>query len=148
MVSTKFSLRIVPFLFVILSSNLVVLAKGKFMIVHPCRVELNDSLCYLVKKGQGKEVRETGKWELFCGEFSNLYFEEGFSPTLYVEKYDPKADTIRVIKTISRLNSEDQYYEKASCDCEKLRKEIKLGKTAEECDCSTYNPIRRAKNRK
>lgn len=50
---TKFSLRIVPLLFVILSSNLAVLAKGKFMIVHPCRVEVNDSLCYLVKKGQG-----------------------------------------------------------------------------------------------
>lgn len=149
MAPPKTFLRVVSLLFAVLSSVFSCFSKDyDYMLVHPCRVEVNDSLCYLVKKGQGKEVRETGKWELFCGEFSNLYFEEGFSPTLYVEKYDPKADTIRVIKTISRLNSEDQYYEKASCDCEKLRKEIKLGKTAEECDCSTYNPIRRAKNRK
>ncbi len=142
MVSTKFSLRIVPFLFAILSSTLSCFSDD-YMLVHPCRVEVNDSLCYLIKKGYvfSAKERKKGKWEFFCGELANFYFVEGYSPNLKVKEYNPHADTIYVIKTPSRLSSICQFYKKAPCDCEKLRGEIKRGKTAEECDCSTINVI-------
>lgn len=142
MVSTKFSLRIVPFFFAILSSTLSCFSYD-YMMIHPCRVEVNDSLCYLIKKGNGlsAKAREKGKWELFCGELANFYYEEGDSPSLVVEKYNPHADTIYVLKTLSNLSHICQFYKKAPCDCEKLRGEIKRGKTAEECDCSTINVI-------
>lgn len=142
MVSTKFSLRIVPFFFAILSSTLSCFSYD-YMMIHPCRVEVNDSLCYLIKKGNGlsAKAREKGKWELFCGELANFYYEEGDSPSLVVEKYNPHADTIYVLKTLSNLSHICQFYKKAPCDCEKIRGEIKRGKTAEECDCSTINVI-------
>ena len=74
--------------------------KGEFMQVAAERVTVDDKRCYLIKKGYSR--KDTTKWEPFCGEFSNPYYEEGYPYKLYVEKYDPHADTIHVIKTIGR----------------------------------------------
>ena len=68
------------------------------------RVTVDDKRCYLIKKGYSR--KDTTKWEPFCGEFSNPYYEEGYPYKLYVEKYDPHADTIHVIKTIGRDSSD------------------------------------------
>ena len=67
------------------------------------RVTVDDKRCYLIKKLGRKD---TTKWEPFCGEFSNFYYEEGYPYKIYVEKYDPQADTIHVIKTIGRDSSD------------------------------------------
>lgn len=142
MAPPKTFLRVVPLLFAILSSTLSCFSYD-YMMIHPCRVEVNDSLCYLIKKGNGlsAKVREKGKWELFCGEFVNLYYEEGDSPSLVVEKYNPHADTIYVLKTLSNLSHICQFYKKNPCDCEKIREKVKRGKTVKECDCSTINRV-------
>ncbi len=81
-------------------------SKGKYMQVANHRVTVDDKRCYLIKKGLGR--KDTTKWELFCGEFSNFYYEEGYPYQTYVEKYDPHADTIHVIKTIG--HSSDTYW--------------------------------------
>ena len=77
--------------------------EGEFMQVADHRVTVDDKRCYLIKKLGRKD---TTKWEPFCGEFSNFYYEEGYPYQTYVEKYDPQADTIHVIKTIGRDGSE------------------------------------------
>ena len=142
MAPPKTFLRVVPLLFARLSSTLSCFSDD-YMMIHPCRVEVNDSLCYLIKKGNGlsAKAREKGKWELFCGEFVNLYYEEGDSPSLVVEKYNPHADTIYVLKTLSNLSHMCQRYQKSTCDCEKIREKVKRGKTVKECDCSTINRV-------
>lgn len=142
MAPTKTFLRVVPLLFAILSSTFSCFSYD-YMMIHPCRVEVNDSLCYLIKEGNGlsAKAREKGKWELFCGKLANFYFVEGYSPSLIVKEYNPHADTIYVLKTLSCLSSICQFYKKSSCDCEKIRKKVKRGKTVKECDCSTINVI-------
>ena len=83
-------------------------SEGEYMQVADHRVMVDDKRCYLIKKYIRKD---TTKWEPFCGEFSNFYYEEGYPYklyVLYVEKYDPHADTIHVIKTIGR-DSSDPY---------------------------------------
>ncbi|MBR3520717.1 MAG: DUF4377 domain-containing protein [Paludibacteraceae bacterium] len=80
--------------------------EGEFMQVAAERVTVDDKRCYLIKKRYSR--KDTIKWDPFCGEFSNFYYEEGYPYMLYVEKYDPHADTIHVIKTIGR-DSSDPY---------------------------------------
>lgn len=80
--------------------------EGEFMQVAAERVTVDDKRCYLIKKRYSR--KDTIKWDPFCGEFSNFYYEEGYPYKLYVEKYDPHADTIHVIKTIGR-DSSDPY---------------------------------------
>lgn len=60
--------------------------------------------CYKVRKGYSR--KDKTPWETYCGEFSNFYYEGGYEYTMHVEKYDITADTIRVIKTIGRDNSD------------------------------------------
>ena len=84
-------------------------SKGEYMQVADHRVTVDDKRCYLIKKGLGR--KDTTKWEPFCGEFSNFYYEEGYPYKIYVEKYDPHADTIHVIKGIYR-DSSDAYFKK------------------------------------
>ncbi|MCR5497318.1 MAG: DUF4377 domain-containing protein [Paludibacteraceae bacterium] len=81
-------------------------SEGEYMQVAAERVTVDDKRCYLIKKGLSR--KDTTKWEPFCGEFSNFYYEEGYPYMLYVEKYDPHVDTIHVIKTIGR-DSSDPY---------------------------------------
>ena len=80
--------------------------EGEFMQVAAERVTVDDKRCYLIKKGLSR--KDTTKWEPFCGEFSNFYYEEGYPYQTYVEKYDPHADTIHVIKTIG--HSSEAYW--------------------------------------
>ena len=87
--------------------------QAEFMRVHSERIKVNDSLCYQVRRGY--RWKDTTAWEPFCGEFHNFYFEEGYPHTLYVKEYNPHADTIFVIKEISR----------SSVDEEKLQKILK-----------------------
>ena len=81
--------------------------KGEFMQVAAERVTVDDKRCYLIKKGLSR--KDTTKWESFCGEFSNFYYIEGFPREIYVEKYDPHADTIHVIKGVYRECSDDYF---------------------------------------
>lgn len=81
-------------------------SEGEYMQVADHRVMVDDKRCYLIKKGFSR--KDTTKWEPFCGEFSNFYYEEGYPYKIYVEKYDPHADTIHVIKGIYR-DSSDPY---------------------------------------
>ncbi|MFA6779447.1 MAG: DUF4377 domain-containing protein [Paludibacteraceae bacterium] len=60
--------------------------------------------CFQIRRGYSR--KDKSKWEPFCGKFKNFYYEQGYEYTMYVEKYDPQADTIRVIKTIGRDNSD------------------------------------------
>jgi hypothetical protein len=72
-------------------------ASGEYMKVAPYRVKVNDKLCYMVKKGYSRK----DKWDLYCGEISNFYYQDGYDYTLYVDKYDISSDTILNIKTIA-----------------------------------------------
>lgn len=81
-------------------------SEGEYMQVADHRVMVDDKRCYLIKKGLSR--KDTTKWEPFCGEFSNFYYAEGYPYKIYVEKYDPHADTIHVIKGIYR-DSSDPY---------------------------------------
>ena len=81
--------------------------KGEFMQVAAERVTVDDKRCYLIKKGLSR--KDTTKWEPFCGEFSNFYYIEGFPREIYVEKYDPHADTIHVIQGVYRECSDDYF---------------------------------------
>ena len=94
-------------LFTILLSTLLSAAcglaqnpEGEFMRVADHQVLVYDKLGYLVKKGYSR--KDTTNWEPFCGEFTNFYYIEGCQRTMFVEKYDPQADTIHVIKVVTR----------------------------------------------
>ena len=89
--------------------------QAEFMRVHSERIKVNDSLCYQVRRGYSR--KDTAAWEPFCGEFHNFYFEEGYPHTLYVKEYNPHADTIFVIKEISRSST--------ICYEEYMRKKLK-----------------------
>ena len=107
--------------------------QAEFMRVHRCRIVVNDSLCYQVRKGYSR--KNTAPWEPFCGEFDNFYFEEGYPGgyTIYVKEYTPKADTIYVIKTIGRESSDSWEYQKRKMDiiksnceeCERMREKMR-----------------------
>ena len=74
-------------------------ASGEYMKVAPYRVKVNDKLCYMIKKGYSRKNKD--KWDLYCGEISNFYHQDGYDYVLYVDKYDISSDTILDIKTIA-----------------------------------------------
>ena len=75
-------------------------SEWEWMTVGDQKIKVDDKRCYLIRKGISR--KDTAKWEVFCGGFTNFYYEEGYPYKLYVEKYDPQADTINVIKTYCR----------------------------------------------
>ena len=75
-------------------------SEWEWMTVGDQKIKVDDKRCYLIRKGISR--KDTAKWEVFCGEFSNFWYEEGYPYKVYVEKYDPQADTINVIKTYCR----------------------------------------------
>ena len=89
---------------VFLSAFLYPVNSAEYMKVSPERVVNDAQRCYKIKKGYAR--RDKSEWEPFCGEFDNFYYEQGYEYTIYVDKYNPSADTIHVIKTIARDNSE------------------------------------------
>lgn len=82
-------------------------SEWEWMTVGDQKIKVDDKRCYLIRKGISR--KDTAKWEVFCGEFSNFWYEEGYPYKVYVEKYDPQADTINVIKTYCRDGSSYSY---------------------------------------
>ncbi len=81
------------------------MAEGEFMKVSPEKVLTEDNQrCFQIRRGYSR--KDKTPWEPFCGGFRNFYYESGYEYTMHVEKYDPSLDTIVVIKTIGRDNSE------------------------------------------
>lgn len=77
----------------------------EFMKVSGEKVLTEDNRrCYQIRKGYSR--KDKTPWEPFCGEFKNFYYESGYEYTMHVEKYDASLDTIKVIKTIGRDNSD------------------------------------------
>lgn len=77
----------------------------QFMKVSPDLIITEDNQrCFLVKPGYSRS--DTAKWEPYCGKFVNFFYEQGYEYTLRVDKYDPQARIIKVIKIIGRDNSE------------------------------------------
>ena len=80
-------------------------ASREFMKVAPYRVKVNDKLCYMIKKGYSRWHND--KWELYCGEISNFYHQDGYDYALYVDKYDISSDTILNFKTLASSGGPD-----------------------------------------
>lgn len=80
-------------------------ASGECMKVAPYRVKVNDKLCYMVKKGYSRKNKD--KWDLYCGEISNFYYQDGYDYILYIDKYDISSDTILNIKTLASSSVPD-----------------------------------------
>ena len=77
----------------------------EFMKVSAEKVLTEDNQrCYQIRRGYSR--KDKAQWEPFCGGFRNFYYESGYEYTMHVEKYDPTLDTIVVIKTIGRDNSD------------------------------------------
>ena len=77
----------------------------QFMKVSPDLIITEDNQrCFLVRPGYSRS--DTVKWEPYCGKFVNFFYEQGYEYTLRVDKYDPQARIIKVIKIIGRDNSE------------------------------------------
>lgn len=102
-------------------------SEWEWMTVGNQKIKVDDKRCYLIRKGISR--KDTAKWEVFCGGFTNFYYEEGYPYKLYVEKYDPQADTINVIKSFCRDGSgfyirrdgSDSYYMKKKRDAKAKR---------------------------
>ncbi len=114
-------------------------SQGVFMRVHKERITVNDSLCYQIRKRWGG--RDTTAWEPFCGKFSNFLYEEGEEYALLVKEYNPHADTIFVIKKITRFsyNEMDKLKE--------LREKRMRLKEKERNDTIRAIPVKRGKER-
>lgn len=98
-------------------------SEWEWMIVGDQKIKVDDKRCYLIRKVISR--KDAVKWEVFCGGFTNFYYEEGYPYKLYVEKYDPQADTINVIKTNCRDGS-GFYYMKKKGDAEAKRDNQRL----------------------
>ena len=92
-------------------------SEWEWMTVGDQKIKVDDKRCYLIRKGISR--KDTAKWEVFCGGFINFYYEEGYPYKLYVEKYDPQADTINVIKTYCRDGFSYSYYKKRGTDAQR-----------------------------
>lgn len=78
--------------------------KIELIAVAPFRMNINNKCCFLTKR-RGEQYKNT-EWEPFCGEFDKpFYYEEGKEFTLHAQSFDPKADTIHLIRCISSDSS-------------------------------------------
>jgi len=80
-----------------------------FMKVASRKIQVDDKLCYSVRKGYS--WRDTTKWVPYCGVIKNLYHEDGFEYSLMIDKFDIHADTICVVRTIASYRPQS-FYEK------------------------------------
>lgn len=85
-------------------------SEWEWMTVGNQKIKVDDKRCYLIRKGISR--KDAVKWEVFCGEFTNFWYEEGYPYKVFVAKYDPQADTINVIKTNCRDGSGFYYMKK------------------------------------
>jgi hypothetical protein len=88
----------------LLSAFILPAIPQEFMKVAADPVIKDNKRCFQIKQGYSRKDKTT--WEPYCGVFENFYYEQGYEYTLYVEKYNPQADTIKVLKTIGRDNSD------------------------------------------
>lgn len=93
-------------------------SEWEWMTVGNQKIKVDDKRCYLIRKVISR--KDAVKWEVFCGEFTNFWYEEGYPYKVFVAKYDPQADTINVIKTNCRDGS-GFYYMKKKGDAEAKR---------------------------
>lgn len=93
-------------------------SEWEWMAVGNQKIKVDDKRCYLIRKVISR--KDAVKWEVFCGEFTNFWYEEGYPYKVFVAKYDPQADTINVIKTNCRDGS-GFYYMKKKGDAEAKR---------------------------
>ena len=77
---------------------------AEYMKVSPDRPVVDGQRVYMVRKGYSR--RDKIDWVPFKGDFTNFYYEQGYEYTIYVQEYNPSLDSIVVIKTIVRDNSE------------------------------------------
>ncbi|MBR0502100.1 MAG: hypothetical protein IJJ77_02525 [Paludibacteraceae bacterium] len=77
---------------------------NEYMKVSPERPVVDGQRVYMVRKGYSR--RDKIDWVPFKGEFTNFYYEQGYEYTIYVKEYNPSLDSIEVVKTIARDNSE------------------------------------------
>lgn len=80
--------------------------------------------CFQVKKGYKR--KDKTEWQPFCGVIKNFYYDPGYEYTMYVEKFDTTLDTITVIKTIARDNS-DTYRKQQKAREERERRKAMNG---------------------
>lgn len=92
-------------------------SEWEWMTVGNQKIKVDDKRCYLIRKRISR--KDTAKWEVFCGEFTNFWYEEGYPYKVCVEKYDPQADTINVIKTYCRDGFSYSYYKKRGTDAQR-----------------------------
>ena len=108
----------------------------EFMMLYKCRVMVDDSLCYLIKKGSPFR-RNLNNWEPYCGYLENFYFAEGYGKSnvmyqlMVVNEYDPHADTIQVVHVVCR----DESHIYSICDCDQFRKQYAKNNDLEKCNC-------------
>ncbi|MBR5971886.1 MAG: hypothetical protein IK017_04455 [Paludibacteraceae bacterium] len=77
---------------------------NEYMKVSPERPVVDGQRVYMVRKGYSR--RDKIDWVPFKGEFTNFYYEQGYEYTIYVKEYNTSLDSIEVVKTIARDNSE------------------------------------------
>src|SRR5574344_971152 len=77
---------------------------GEYMKVGDKLVITEDyQRCYQVRPGYSRKDNAPGVH--YCGKSNNFHYEEGYEYTIFVDKYDPNAPEMTVIKTLARDNS-------------------------------------------
>ena len=105
-------------------------AEQQFMKVHPDLIITEDNQrCFLIKPGYSR--RDTAQWVPYCGKFTNFFYEQGYEYTLRVDRYDPNARVIRVIKTVGRDNI-DSYRKQLAMEKRKQLREAEEARRAQE----------------
>lgn len=74
--------------------------------------------CYQIRPGYSR--KDNSPWVPYCGKINNFHYEEGYEYTIYVDKYDPQAQEISVIKTLARDNS--VYYKRLKAKKDSIAK--------------------------
>ena len=74
--------------------------------------------CYQIRPGYSR--KDNDPWVNYCGKINNFHYEEGYEYTIYVDKYDPQAEEITVIKTLARDNS--VYYKRLKAKKDSIAK--------------------------
>ncbi|MBQ0029478.1 MAG: DUF4377 domain-containing protein [Paludibacteraceae bacterium] len=96
--------------------------------------------CYQIKKGYSR--KDNSPWENFCGKIKNFHYEEGYEYTILVDKYDPSASEITVVKTLARDNS--FYYKRLKAKKDSIAK-ARAAKAAAEGKTEPVKPAKKGK---
>ena len=75
----------------------------QFMKIAAKQIIVDNKRCYQIRQGFSR--KDATPWEPYCGELVNFSYEQGYEYTVRVEKYTPKAPSIKVISIIGLDNS-------------------------------------------